>query len=894
MGKTDAKLKIAQLKSSISIPILRIYVIGGLLVMLGYVGLGVKFALRRRRVAIFTILSIAISVSLLLSSFSMGSSLQKSAGEYIRTTSSPVDITVSSTKWAAPIDTGLMNAISRDPNVINIIPRIEETARVQNGSEWIHLLLVGLNSGEERHIGGFSVTAGSFNLNESFCFMSDTAMQLTNLSIGDHIELHTSAGIHFFEIAGYGNVLDKGVVGPAVIIHISSAWDIFGIRYPDNSSNKLLVEVEDVFGIPATVNRLSSVCGTDFVIANQKSYNLWTVTVFLTQVNSVLGTLVIAAFFIAALRVFSSYFLIFTERKFETGLLLAFGAPRFQVLTVLLAEISIVGITGAIAGVFMSLLTGNIMATLASSIITIVSPINAEVLFEPSFVISPYLLTVSCISGLLMTVLAGLIPAILATRQPVVESLKHVYSGVAGPVSIASKTSKMIWSSLLALGFTLSVFASAQLISDLFSLNLIRSDLLRVLSVPSFLLLIGGLSTYLARPASLVKIIQKYTRPVIRKLFSASLKRRSIGALLIFNLFVSVSVVFLLSSNVSYTLLSSWENTIGWRSSSANVVAYLDGTAGVEEIEQIRSQQNISEISEISETYQFLKHQAVIQSGLVFGIEPETFQNLATIGIQESFNLSAGLAVLDMTNSCIISDFAAQELNVQIGGEVEVADRVNLTVVAICESSAPIFLFTIIEPRFLFVNTETWQGVVGEPFLASGVLLDSQDPESTVSDLSEIPGVYPILVSTVVYDYSAAIDSLSVTINLTLGLLLFVVIISAMLSGWSAATARRREIGMLRAQGMESEEIAKILSLENAVPMLSGLIAGLVVGFLANLSLAHVVKRFSGGHFSFLDYQSIFLVIMIFLISVLTSYFASLRATKAPVADLLSNRQKTS
>ncbi|MHA2080638.1 MAG: ABC transporter permease, partial [Candidatus Thorarchaeota archaeon] len=467
--------------------------------MLGYVGLGVKFALRRRRVAIFTILSIAISVSLLLSSFSMGSSLQKSAGEYIRTTSSPVDITVASTKWGAPIDTGLMNAISRDPNVINIIPRIEETARVQNGSEWIHLLLVGLNSSEERHIGSFSVTAGSFDLNESFCFMSDTAMQLTNLSIGDHIELHTSAGIHFFEIAGYGNVLDKGVIGPAVIIHINNAWDIFGIRYPDNSSNKLLVEVEDVFGIPATVNRLSSVCGADFVIANQKSYNLWTVMVFLTQVNSVLGTLVIAAFFIAALRVFSSYFLIFTERKFETGLMLAFGAPRFQVLTVLLAEISIVGITGAIAGVFMSLLTGNIMSTIAGSIITIVSPINAEVLFEPSFVIDPYLLTVSCISGLLMTVLAGLIPAILATRQPVVESLKHVYSGVAGPVSIASKTSKIIWSSLLALGFTLSVLASAQLISDFFSLNLIRSDLLRVLSVPSFLLLIGGLSTYLAR-----------------------------------------------------------------------------------------------------------------------------------------------------------------------------------------------------------------------------------------------------------------------------------------------------------------------------------------------------------------------------------------------------------
>jgi ABC-type lipoprotein release transport system permease subunit len=862
--------------------------------MLGYVSLGVKFALRRRRVAIFTILSIAISVSLLLSSFAMGSSLQKNAGAYIRSTNSPVDITVASTKWDAPIDTGLMNAISQDSNVVNIIPRIEETAQVQNGSEWLHLLLVGLDPDEEQHIGGFSVTAGSFDLSESFCFLSDTAMQLTNLSIGDHIELHTSAGIHFFEIAGYGFILDKGVLGPAVIIHISNAWDIFEVRYPDNSSNKLLVEVDDVFGIPATENRLRFICGADFIISNQKTYSLWTASIFLSQVNSILGILVIAAFFIAALRVLSSYFLIFTERRFETGIMLAYGASRFQVLTVLIAEISIVGVTGAIVGVFMSLLTGNILSTLAGSIMTIVSPINAVVLFEPSFAISPYLLVVSCVYGLLMTVIAGLIPAIFATRQPVVESLKHVYSGVAGPVTITNKTSKMIWLSLLTLGLTLSVLASAQLVSDLFSLNLIRSDLLRVLFVPSFLLLIGGFSVYLAKPSSLVNVIQKYTKPVIGKLFSASLKRRSLGALLIFNMFVSVSVIFILSSNVSYTLLSSWENTIGWQSSSANVIVYLDETTGLEDIELIHSQQNISEISEMSNTYQFLKHQDIIETGLIFGIEPKTFQNLVAIGIQESFNLSAGLTVLDVTNSCIISDFAAQELDLHIGGVLEVADRVNLTVVAICESSVPVFLFTIIEPLFLFVNTETWLSIMAEPFVASGVLLNSQDPSSTVSSLSEISGVYPILISTVVYDYSTSLDSLSVTINLTLGLLLLTVIISAILSGWSAATARRREIGMLRAQGMESEEIAKILSLENAVPMLSGLITGLVVGFIANLSLAHIVRRFSGGYFSFLDYQSVFLVIMIFLISLLTSYLASFRATKAPIADLLSNRQKTS
>ncbi|MFW9787535.1 MAG: ABC transporter permease, partial [Candidatus Thorarchaeota archaeon] len=608
----------------------------------------------------------------------------------------------------------------------------------------------------------------------------------------------------------------------------------------------------------------------------------------------VLGTLVVTVFFIAALRIFSSYTLIFTERRYETGLMLAFGASKYDILTVLLAEISTVGVTGAITGVFLSLSTGNLLSSVASSIMTILSPIQTEALFQPGFALNPQLLSLSIVAGIMLTVVAGLIPALIASRQPVIESLKHVYSGVAAPVSISKRIRKMVWSFFLVVGVVLSGLASLQLISDVLSLQVLRSDLLRVLAVPSFLLLMSGLSGYLAIPSSVVRAIQRVTKPVIRKLFSASLKRRSVGALLVFNLFVSVSVIFMLSSNVSYTLLGSWENTIGWQSASANVVAYLDENLGLEELERIREQQNITEMSEMSSTYQFLKHQDLIDTGLVFGIEPDTFQNLAAIGIQDSLNLSAGLSILDMTNSCVLSEFAAQELDVRVGGELEVADLINLTVVAICDSSVPVFLFTIIEPLFLFVNTDTWELVVQEPFTPSGFLFDSQTPESSVSYLSEIPGVYPVLVSTVFYDYGTALDSIRVTVNLTLGLLLFTVVISAVLSGWSAATTRRREIGMLRAQGMESGEIAKILSLENAVPMTSGMIWGLLVGFMANLSLAHIIRRFSGGYFSFIDFNSVFLIFLIFLVSVLVSYLASRQATKASVANLLNDRQKSS
>lgn len=105
---------------------------------LGYIGLGVKFALRRRRVAIFTILSIAISVSLLLSSFSIGTSIRTRTNDYIQDTTSPIDITIASTKWGFPITSDMMSSVSQNGYVNNIIPRIEETAQIQNGSSWLH------------------------------------------------------------------------------------------------------------------------------------------------------------------------------------------------------------------------------------------------------------------------------------------------------------------------------------------------------------------------------------------------------------------------------------------------------------------------------------------------------------------------------------------------------------------------------------------------------------------------------------------------------------------------------------------------------------------------------------------------------------------------------------
>ena len=861
--------------------------------LIGYAGLGLKFALRRRRAAIFTILSIGISVSLVISALSVTTSLKVNTAHYIRDTTSPIDISISSTKFASPITSEMRSSILSSPHVVTAIPRIEETVQLEIGNSSTNVLLIGLDPLKEKNIGQLSVSEGTADINGSYCFMTTSAMSAANLTLGEHIQVHTSAGIYFLDIIGSGIPLDKGIIGPAVFIHIQKAWSIYETRYPNNSSNKLLLELDDVFAIPETVNRIERFLGSEFIVSNQKSYNLFFMSLFLNQANIILGSLMIGALFVAGLRVFSSYSLIFSERKFENGIMRAYGASRLQIFSVLLAEIGMVGIAGVIVGVIIGICTNRLLLIFANSILTIQSPINTNVFLNATIVINPQILFISGLIGFLMSLIAGVFPALLAARQPVVESLRQAHSGVAAPISLPIDIGKIAKRILLVVGGALSIAVFIQIISDTFHLGLLRNDWIRLLAIPAFILLTASFSDRLARPSFLITMAKRRTKPVVGKLFTTSLRRRFTGALLVFNLFVAVSVILLLSSNVSYSLTTSWGRTLGQQRSSTNVVAYLDETATNETIDQIRAQQNITALTDMSSKFGFVSHQSSTQFALIFGIDPEPFQSLASVGILRSLDYSSGLSILDTYNeACVLSEYAATALGVDIGEQIQIANRVNLTVAAICESSAPIFLFTFVSPIFVLLNTTTWSLAVGEPYQPDGFLFDSKTPENTVATISELHGVYPVLVSSIIHNYAQALESFRLTLDFSLGLLLLTVVFSAVLSGWSAATARRREIGMLRALGMAQEDIAKFLSFENAIPMIAGATCGVLVGMLANISIIDIIMRMSNGQFTIIDYRTILIMIIAVVLSLVVSYYASLRATRARTIDLLTDRQK--
>ena len=93
---------------------------------------------------------------------------------------------------------------------------------------------------------------------------------------------------------------------------------------------------------------------------------------------------------------------------------------------------------------------------------------------------------------------------------------------------------------------------------------------------------------------------------------------------------------------------------------------------------------------------------------------------------------------------------------------------------------------------------------------------------------------------------------------------------------------------------MEGKDVSKVLTFEGSVPMIAGIIVGIVIGILSNLSMVDVIMRLSGGQFTLIDYRTVLIIIVSLMISLIASYYASLKSTKVPTIDLLSDRERPS
>ena len=851
--------------------------------------MGFRNAFRRKRVAIFTVISISISVSLLYTALSASTSLQSSANLFLQETLSPVDITVSNGgQWNRRITVDMREEIERISGVTNTIPRIEEYVWVENGTENLYLILVGLDLKQEEHIGSLNATEGILNLSSTQCYLTREAITLLNISVGDELQLTTTAGFQFLNVSGYGLALDKGVIGPVVFVSLETAHSIYRVRYPDNSVGKLLVEVDDVFRTPSIVNHISHIIGDDFIVSNIKVYPLELANVFLTQARTILLALVAAACFIAVFRVFSAFAMVFNERRYETGVVLAFGAPRSKILLLFMSEIGAVGFIGAIFGGILGLAMGAIVVQFVILLLSIIAISPASNFIRSANTIDPMMFLLAGLAGILLTLFAGYLPAWRASRGNVVESLG------TGPITpsqrkgaVSQKVRKRIHGVLVAISVLLVSLVLLQMLCDLFNLHWISSDIIRIASIPAFLVAIVTLSPKLANSELVIRPLVSRSSQVVQSMSRKNIRRNTLSGLIVFNLFVAVTVLFIASTNVGLAVTESWSANLGWQTSSANVVVYMDPPSQIDFIGEVENMANVTEAVAMDQRLGDLIGPINTEFGLIIGILPEGFTRLASLSLLEQENESQGFQAITEPSTCILSEYTADSLSVGVGDLIGIGAATNIRVVGVCESAVPVFVVSVVSPIFVIVGAETWEYVHEQDFMIGSILIDSSDPEATIADLMAAPNAHPVMVSSLEADYEAALSAIQVVVNASLATLFLATLASAFLSSWSIASTRRREIGMLSALGMTRNEIAQTLTAESASGMIAGVGVGAIIGLLVQVAISDIVIRFTGGVYSFIDLQIVLLVILSLIGSIGASYYAIGNTTKTRVVGLL-------
>ncbi|MFX1260950.1 MAG: ABC transporter permease [Promethearchaeota archaeon] len=851
--------------------------------------MGFRNAFRRKRVAMFTVISIAIAVSLLYTALSASTSLQHSANLFLQDTLSPVDITVSNGgQWHRRINTEMRAAIERIPSVTKTIPRIEEYVWLENGTDTLYMILVGLDLQQEPHIGSLNSTEGILDLSGNQCFLTREAVNLLNISVGDELQISTTAGFQFLNVSGYGLALDKGVIGPVVFVSLETAHSIYSIRYPEDSVGKLLVEIDDIFRAPEIMNDISNLIGEDFIVSNVKSYPLELANTFLAQARTILLALVAAACFIAVFRVFSAFAMVFNERRYETGVVLAFGASRTTVLILFMSEIGTIGLIGAAFGGVLGTAMGAIVIQFAILLLSIMT-ISPTLDFISSIqAIDPLLIPLAGLFGIILTLLAGYLPAWRASRGSVIESIG------AGPIApsqrkgyMTRETRRRIQGIVAFISVFLVALVFLQMCSDLLNLHWISSDFIRIASIPAFLMMAISVSPKLANSELSVRPLISRSSQVVQIMSKRNIRRNTLSGLIIFNLFVSVTVLFVASTNVGLAISESWNANLGWQTSSANIVVYMDPPLQIDFIEEIEDMANVTEVVAMNQGLGNIISPSRTASGLIIGIRPEGFSRLASLSVSSQENQSLGFLAINEPYTCILSEYSADALNVGVGDYVEIGVAADVRVVGICESAVPVFVVSVVNPTFAIVGVETWEDVREQEFMVGSVLIDSSNPDATIADVMMLSNAHPVLVSSLETDYEAALNAIQVVVNASLMTLFLVTLASAFLSSWSIASTRRREIGMLSALGMTDSQIAQTLTAESASGMISGALVGVIIGLLVQVALSEIIMRFTGGVLHFVNPGIVFLIVLSLVGSIAASYYVIRNTTRTRVVGLL-------
>jgi putative ABC transport system permease protein len=599
------------------------------------------------------------------------------------------------------------------------------------------------------------------------------------------------------------------------------------------------------------------------------------------EIRDDLGFLTIALFVFAAVALVVGAFVIFNtfsitvaQRVREFGMLRTVGASRRQILTSVVAESLLIGIVGAVLGLFAGL-------AIAEGIHGLFQAIGAD-LPTTALVVETRTVMVSLLIGVVVTVLSSLSPALRSTRVPPMAALSEV--------ELPQTRRRSIVYGVLA--GVLSVVGVAMVLVGLFANIEDSGRAAELLGLGSAAVLFGVSlwSPRLVKPlAAVAGGPLERLRGLVGRLARENSQRNpgrtaaTAAALMIGLALVSFVTIF------AAGIKSSISNAIDRNFQGELVVQNSDGfspipTGAATAARKVPGVETVSTLR-----YSQVKVEGVGGKPRVSALDPRNATKVLSLDWQGD---TSDRTLIDLRDDQTIVDQSFADGNgFQIGDRIrmltQTGKRPSLEIAGEVKDNADLLGATVVTQRTMARQMGVREDTLDLIKLAPGAnAAQVQDRLKTVMEKA-----FP---TADVLNQQELKENQEGQINQLLGLIYALLSLAVIISLFGIANTlalsiheRTRELGMLRAVGMSRRQVRRLIRYESVITALIGAVLGLILGmvFAALMSVPLADEGFS---LSYPIGQLILLMVLATLAGVLAAIAPARRAARLDVLEALA------
>ncbi len=690
------------------------------------------------------------------------------------------------------------------------------------------LSLVGVDPNVAPSLHDYTVTQGRF-LKQGDGDVAVISEKLANdigVKLNDPLKVPTTQGVVKLTIVGL--LPGRALVGnEQVLVTLTQAQKLLDMtghinQIEANLTTKVATEQQAItdqikaqLGNNYTLGGLST--GSEFASAIQLASVVFNMFGFLT--------LAMGGFII-----FNTFRTIVAERRHDIGMLRAIGANRGTIIGLILAEGLVQGVVGTAIGMGLGYLLGAGITAGTSGFLKQFANVELSVTVEPSIFI------VSTILGVGVTLFAGLLPALSASRVTPMEALRP---SVAETMQRISRLGTIVGAAMIAMALAGLLVGNFTLVAIGGFLFLIGLVLVAPALVKPIANLFGVLLALIFARAGTGELAKgNLTRQPARAAITASATMIGLAIVvgaggLMFSLTGTVKDLFTKSMGSDYLLIppsvAIWNGDVG---ASETLKGKISSIPGVGVVSSLRYAQ--SSVSSAA-----LKSGAGDTAINVLGIDPVAYPKISGMDFQQGNASDAFTALAANERNVIINGILATPLNLKAGDIIPLATPTgpqNYRIVAIGSDVLSYKINTAyISQANMKLDFNKSEDILYQINLAPGA-------DAALADqwLNQIVTDYPQFRLVTGRDYTAEFmtqyDSIFAGIYVLLAILSIPSLIAILNTLAIGVIERTREIGMLRAIGATRGQVWRTIVAEAL--LLAAL--GTAFGILAGLYLSYV------------------------------------------------------